>query len=439
MAYDSTNQVCVLFGGMNSTGGIHKDTWEYDVNTNSWEETSPFFGPKEMVSNPLAFDSSAGKTILVGQDFAAGDMQTWAYDASLDSWTLQTTGGITTRGSHAMAYSVSGVRTVVFGGAEGMNVLGDTWEYEYSTKVWTNFFTSGPQARYDAAMTYHSSEGAVYLFGGRTPAAFFPDTWKRPTITQTWEPVTVLDYPDPRANPALVYDSTNDYLIMCCGNDMTQRFNDTWVLGSSYQLQGMYTSKVNNTKEANVNYTAVYLNQSEGMWPENTEIRIQIATSTSETGPFSYVGPDGTVFTWYNQSSTAIPDFHDHQQYITYSATLISWNGKYSPALDNVAISYKIDPSPPYLVKTYPENTQFNVLTNTCIFLNFSEPMKTLSVTVDIWYLNPKETTGITFDWTWSDNTKLKLCPQTNFQESRAVQVWVNGTDLEDFALVPNP
>ncbi|MCK4444770.1 MAG: Ig-like domain-containing protein, partial [Thermoplasmata archaeon] len=50
-----------------------------------------------------------------------------------------------------------------------------------------------------------------------------------------------------------------------------------------------------------------------------------------------------------------------------------------------------------------------------------------------------KETTGITFDWTWSDNTKLKLCPQTNFQESRAVQVWVNGTDLEDFALVPNP
>ncbi|MFQ6107805.1 MAG: Ig-like domain-containing protein, partial [Thermoplasmata archaeon] len=437
MAYDSTNEVCVLFGGMNSSG-VLKDTWEYDVNTNSWEETSPFFGPKEMFSSPLAFDSSAAKTIMVGMDFATEDMETWAYDASLDSWTFQVAHGISDRSGHAMAYDASRDKIVVFGGSYLLTVLGDTWEFDYATKSWTDFGTGGPAPRFSHAMAYDSTANVVYLFGGRDGLSRFSDTHKREGTS--WSVVGVGTSPDARDSTTLVYDTVNGYVIMCCGYDGSQRFNDTWVLGQSYQLMGIYTSGVYDTGDANVNYTAIYLNQSEGMWPPDTEIRIRIATSINQGGPWSFVGPDGTVGTWYNQSSTPIPAFHDHQRYIRYSANLISWNGKYTPQLDNVAISYTVDPSPPYLSETYPVNAQLSVPTDTCIWLNFSEPMKTTSVTVDIWYLNPKEDPGITFDWTWMNgDTTLRLCPQTQFQESRAVQVWVNGTDLDDMALIPNP
>jgi hypothetical protein len=162
-------------------------------------------------------------------------------------------------------------------------------------------------------------------------------------------------------------------------------------------------------------------------------------------GPWSFVGPDGTTTDYYNQSMEQIPSFHDYQRYIRYNVDLISWDGKYSPALDNVTITYGEYAAPPYLSETYPVNAQFGVGVNTCIWLNFSEAMDTPTVTYDIYYLNPKETTGITFTETWmSGDTTLRLCPQSSYQESRAVQVWVNGTDMDGLPLdigqgVPNP
>ena len=110
-----------------------------------------------------------------------------------------------------------------------------------------------------------------------------------------------------------------------------------------------------------------------------------------------------------------------------------------------MAISYVIPPAPPYLSETYPANVQFNVATDTCVWLNFSEPMDTGTVSYEIYYLNPKETTGLSFIDIWHDgDRKLELCHVAPFAESRAVQVWVNGSDLDGLPLdnmmgVPNP
>ena len=69
-----------------------------------------------------------------------------------------------------------------------------------------------------------------------------------------------------------------------------------------------------------------------------------------------------------------------------------------------------------------------------------SEPMIKITVTVETYYWAPKEPTGITFTWTWSNGDKtLELCPQTLFLETRGVQVWVNGTDLDGMWLERSP
>ncbi len=443
MAYDDDNQVCVLFGGLTSGSVMLDDTWEYDVTTNTWTEIPAFFHPGQMISSAMAFDTGAGRSILVGLDFITSTMQTWAYEASLDVWIFQVEGSPSPAVSgHAVAFDVSIGKTVLFGGIEGgfpPTFHSDTWEYDYFGNTWTFRGTSGPAARHSHAMAYHSSDNAVYLFGGLGASGHLGDTWKR--SGSSWSEVVTISRPDPRKSPALVYDSANDYILMCCGQDFSGQYNDTWGLGIFYTFQGFFKSRVFDNGTTLVEYGNLYFNQSSADWPPLTEIRMRLGSSNSPGGPFTCVGWDGKVATWINESGDSIPSFHDYHRYMVYCADLISWDGKYSPSLDNVTITYIPQPGPPYIDQTDPKNADLGVPVDKCIVITFSEAMNTGSVNVQTYYLNPKIPTGITFDWTWSGlDTILTMCPQTNYVESGIVQVWVNGTDQDNgFSLVPHP
>ncbi|MFQ6107886.1 MAG: Ig-like domain-containing protein, partial [Thermoplasmata archaeon] len=435
MACDIHNHVVVVFGGFGG-GGILKDTWELDLTQvdPSWTKISAPTSPAEMFSSPMVYDTVYRRVLLVGQDFATQSMETWAYDALNDTWENRIPPSPPDeRAGHAVAYNENSEMLVLHGGAKALTVLDDTWFYDYEANQWLPGPT-GPQL-YDHSMVYRSRDASIYLFGGRTATTFYRDTWK--LSGGSWSLVPTPSSPPARASLGLSYHSYNDYVTMCCGQDLSQRYNDTWVLGNTYQLMGVYVSKVYDSGYATTNWSRLYFNAT---IPENTTIQFRFAASNSPEGPWSFVGPDGTPETWYNTSGPELWSGHDNNRYARFAATLISWDGRNTPVLHEVTISFPICDSPPYLVGTYPVNAQLSVPTDTCIWLNFSEPMKTTSVTVDIWYLNPKEDPGITFDWTWMNgDTTLRLCPQTQFQESRAVQVWVNGTDLDGNGLVPNP
>lgn len=84
MAYDSSRQVIVMFGGRDAAGNPLNDTWEYDGNTRIqvFPEVSP-----------------------------------------------------TAREQHTMTYDLARQRVVLFGGARNPGgVGGDTWEYGVRTR-----------------------------------------------------------------------------------------------------------------------------------------------------------------------------------------------------------------------------------------------------------------------------------------------------------------
>lgn len=86
MAYDLTNNVWVLFGGMNEYYRL-PETWTFDGTT--WTRKSPTTSPPGLTWSQMCWDTQSGKVLLFG-GFQASDNYvgnaTWSWDGT--NWTL---------------------------------------------------------------------------------------------------------------------------------------------------------------------------------------------------------------------------------------------------------------------------------------------------------------------------------------------------------------
>lgn len=116
----------------------------------------------------------------------------------------------------------------------------------------------------------------------------------------------------------------------------------TEVTECDYSDFGILESSTFDTGSDQVVYNWISWN---GIEPTNTDIRFQIATSPNLTGPWNYVGPDGTSATYYTTSSENINyTFHENQRYFRYKLYLESDAAWQVPILEDVIISYSIYP-----------------------------------------------------------------------------------------------
>jgi len=73
--------------------------------------------------------------------------------------------------------------------------------------------------------------------------------------------------------------------------------------------------------------------------PANTSVQFQVAASNSATGPFTFVGPDGTNATFFTTSGASLAEF-DGFRYLEYHAFLATTDSTVSPTLSDVTINY---------------------------------------------------------------------------------------------------
>ena len=106
---------------------------------------------------------------------------------------------------------------------------------------------------------------------------------------------------------------------------------DTWLISSIFDTQ--------------VNGGAAFNSLTwQGSMPSGTRVGIQIATSNNSTGPWNYVGPDGTANTVYESSGPNVQTkisrrYHNNYRYVRYRVWL-TWSGASGPRVDDVIISY---------------------------------------------------------------------------------------------------
>lgn len=83
MAYDSYNQLIVLFGGSEGGSSVSQETWVFNVTSNHWLQMDPDVNPPNRSYHKCAFDSENGKVIMFGgtiSGYSTPYNDTWTYE-----------------------------------------------------------------------------------------------------------------------------------------------------------------------------------------------------------------------------------------------------------------------------------------------------------------------------------------------------------------------
>lgn len=87
LVYDRESDRLILFGGFNSNQRLD-DTWAYNVNTNTWTQMSPTTNPGARYGFVMAYEPVLDKVILFGGSNASNEAKsdTWQYDYNTNQW-----------------------------------------------------------------------------------------------------------------------------------------------------------------------------------------------------------------------------------------------------------------------------------------------------------------------------------------------------------------
>ena len=224
MAYDRARGVTVLFGG-GPWAPAYNDTWVWDGTT--WTDVSTT-GPSVRSQHAMAYDSAREVTVLFGGISGGYDGETWEWDGT--TWTHVASTGPSPRDSHALAYDSARGVTVLFGGHTQSD---DTWEWDGIT--WTDVSTNGPSGRSEHAVAYDIARGVAVLFGGIS-GGYDGETWEWDGTT--WTQVASTG-PSPRYDHTMVYDSARRVTVLFGGGNSIGSNGETWEYGTDCNTNGI--------------------------------------------------------------------------------------------------------------------------------------------------------------------------------------------------------
>jgi uncharacterized repeat protein (TIGR01451 family) len=239
MAYDSDQEVVVLYGGNTDGWPYEQTTWEFDGT--DWQPITTSLSPTARYGAQMAYDGS--QVILFGgsDETDTAFNQTWVYTNS--DWNQVTISGTipASRTYHSLAANPISGTVYLFGGNDGETYFNDLWQYENG--AWTEVSVSGtvPVSRTLAALTYDSDQNRLLLFGGRSlTGTVLADLWAIDPAAPSpgW---TLLDDgggggPPGRMAHSLTYDPATGSLVLIGGviDEGDTLLGDTWYYQSDW-------------------------------------------------------------------------------------------------------------------------------------------------------------------------------------------------------------
>src|SRR2546425_3729927 len=88
MAFDDTDGVVLMFGGVSATGGYLSDLWTYDVSSNTWTNVTPASSPPARWKAGFSYDPVAHAAFLYGGSDGSSRIALWKYDVVAGTWPL---------------------------------------------------------------------------------------------------------------------------------------------------------------------------------------------------------------------------------------------------------------------------------------------------------------------------------------------------------------
>lgn len=222
LVYHPPSGEIVMFGGESNSRTSFRDTWAYDVSTNTWQDRMPDSNPKSGGMS-AAYDAESDLVIFyfttildsTGPNGLRRISETWVYDVSANTWTnmkprVAPFGLMGAR----MAYDSQSDRIVLFGGADFTQIIdtpyfSETWSYDFNTNTWTRMQPEQtPSGRSYYGMAYDSEADRVLIFGGSFDSddrARADELWAYDYDSDTWEQLQYSGESPADHHPFMVY------------------------------------------------------------------------------------------------------------------------------------------------------------------------------------------------------------------------------------------
>jgi hypothetical protein len=234
-----------LFGGFSEQDRI-RDTWLFDINTDTWIELHPSESPNHRSDSAITYDPINDVIVLFGGYLRndTSSQETWIYSFEDENWIkkepidsplhqyggfmvyVESTGQLLMYPGHWSIYSGGNTLDHGFGG--------NLWEYDFEDNSWTELIGGDvPPGRYWGNLVFDSREDRLILFGGHG-AVNYDDTWIYNIEDEVWEMVDASVRPSKRSSLDFVYDPDNHVVVLFGGfSESRDSLGDTWILDCS--------------------------------------------------------------------------------------------------------------------------------------------------------------------------------------------------------------
>jgi hypothetical protein len=255
-AYDSTNNVMMVFGGDAGTSTNFGDVWILS-NANGtggtpvWSQLSPMgAAPMPRTGQSAIYDKVNNRMTIFGGfhlNFALSDTFVLSNANGIGgtpAWSQITTNSTApAEGYHSAVYDSAKNAMYIFAGSSSQAKLaGDDHAFTLSnangigTSAWTR---GGPPARYSPSMFYDAVTNSVFVLDGQHALTNtnIDDYWQTTGVNNSanlnWTPINVVGtHPKPRWGQSALYDSSNNRLMMFAGSTgyPAPCVNEYWVM-----------------------------------------------------------------------------------------------------------------------------------------------------------------------------------------------------------------
>ena len=234
----SVNGKGYIFGGVNCSGVLFNDLWEYNSVTNGWIQKANMpalerYGCVNFVINNIAY-IVGGKTAVNN-----GIPDVWAYDPLTDNW-IQKTNMPTNGMWRGVSYQYNNLGIVGLG-LNGLNQYNKLfYEYNPTSNSWNTLVSLNHTGLTYAGYAQINQNG--YLFGGIDSLGVIHPEFEKIDL-QNYSITTLAPFSDTARKGCMTFCGT-DAFYLTTGISATKRFNSTWKVT---QIVGLKEIEIDNS------------------------------------------------------------------------------------------------------------------------------------------------------------------------------------------------
>lgn len=230
----SNNIYGYVLGGVNSSGNVLNDLWQYDPILNNWTQKASKPGTLLAASSAFVIGDTAyvvGGNNNLGVD---GSSEVWAYSMQGDSWTQKNGTSFSGRW-RASSCSLNGKGYMLFGKDENNVFCRELLEYEPQNDTWQQISGFPGIGRNYAAMTSIGNE--LFVFGGIDSLNnCYGDMWAYSLSNNQWSQRSFI--PSFGRKGGSGFSSGLAFYYTTGIDQVSNRIKETWKMNNDVGLSG---------------------------------------------------------------------------------------------------------------------------------------------------------------------------------------------------------